>query len=180
MKMIINNEIIKFDHEDFPMLISGAPGEGSSFFSIKIMVDLFKHGEKVLLFSAYDQAKELFKEEVGNLINEKILIIESGNDDLFIKQLEEISDISERIILFKNIDNYDRKLFEVLKDNKLVIFSGDLNRCIFKDELLKKEFKTKIFFSYPEDLVPKNKLDLPKYSAHIISDKYDGVISVSK
>ncbi len=96
----------------------------------------------------------------------------------FIEELEKINDLSERIILFKNIDNYDSKLFERLKDAKLVIFSGDLDQCQFKNELLKKEFKTQIFFSYPKDIEIDNKIELPKYCAHIISDQHNGVITV--
>ncbi len=177
MNILINNKIVNFNHEDFPMLISGLPGAGSSFFSIELMVDLFKQGDKVILFSAYEQAKELFKKEMkGSFGDENALIIESGDDSLFIEQLDKIQDLSERIILFKNIDNYDSKLFDKLKDNKLMIFSGNIDECKFKDELLNKEFKTKIFFSYPLGIKIENKLELPKYHGHIISDKHNGII----
>lgn len=178
MSILVNNKVIKFNHEDFPILISGIPSAGSSFFSIELMVDLFKNGEKVILFSAYEQAKELFKKEIGDSINENILVIESGDDNLFIEELNKISNLSEKIILFKNIDNYDVKLFNILKNHQLIIFSGNLDECKFKDELIKKEFKTKIFFSYPKDIKIKNKISLPKYSAHIISDKYNGLVSI--
>ena len=175
MNILVNNEIVKFSHDDFPMLISGEPSAGSSFFSIELMVSLFKNGEKVMLFSAYEQAKKLFKEQVGDSINENALIVESGDDNLFMAQL---NNISEKIILFKNIDNYNSGLFEKLKDNKLVIFSGDLDQCKFKNELLRKEFKTNIFFSYPKCIEIKHKIDLPKYCGHIINNKYNGIIKV--
>jgi len=178
MNIVVNDQPIKFTHEDFPMLISGVPSAGSSFFSIELMVNLFQNGEKVVLFSAFEQAKELFKKEIGDEANENILIIESGDDTKCIEQLDTINDLSERIVLFKNIDNYDAKLFDKLKDEKLVIFSGNLDECSFKDELLKKDFKTKIFFSYPKDIEIENKLELPKYCAYIVSDKYQGIITV--
>lgn len=178
MNIVVNDQTIKFNHEDFPMLISGSPSTGSSFFSIELMVNLFQNGEKVVLFSAYEQAKELFKKEVGDSTNENILIIESGDDNKFIEELSAISDLSERIVLYKNIDNYDVKLFNQLKDRKLVIFSGNLDACQFKDELLKKEFKTKIFFSYPKDVEIEDKIELPKYCAFIINNKYQGIITM--
>lgn len=178
MNILINNKIAEFTHEDFPMLIVGAPREGSSFFSVSLMAHLFKHGEKIILFSAYEQAKELFKEQIGNSNNSKVIVVESGDDKLFIKQLENINDLSERIILYKNIDDYDVELFNKLKDLKLVIFSGDLNRCKFKNELIRKEFNTRIFFSYPDGVSIEDKIEIPKYSAHIISDKYNGIIKV--
>ncbi len=178
-KIIISNKIVNFNHEDFPMLISGLTSAGSSLFSIELMVDLFKKGEKIILFSAYEQAKELFKKEMKDSFgNENALIIESGNDNLFIEQLNNIQDLSKRIILFKNIDNYDSKLFDKLKNNKLIIFSGNLDECKFKDELLKMEFKTKIYFSYPLGIKIENKIELPKYNGHIFSDKYNGIIKL--
>ncbi len=178
MNVVVNDQPITLTHEDFPMLISGAPGEGSSYFSIELMVKLFQNGEKVVLFSAFEQAKELFKKEIGDTTNENVSIIESGDDNTFIEELKNIPDLSERIVLFKNIDNYDQKLFDQLKDAKLVIFSGDLDQCQFKDELLKKEFKTKIFFSYPQGVEIENKIELPKYCAQIINDRNTGIITV--
>ncbi len=178
MNIVVNDQPITFTHEDFPMLISGAPGEGSSYFSIELMVHLAQHGEKVVLFSAFEQAKELFKKEIGDAVTDNILIVESGDDAAFIEKLKTIEDLSERIVLFKNIDNYDAKLFEQLKDAKLVIFSGDLDQCQFKNELLKKEFKTKIFFSYPKDVAIDNKIELPKYCAYIESGTHQGIITV--
>ena len=180
MNILVNNEILKFTHEDFPMLISGKPGTGSSFFSIEMMVDLFRQGEKIVLFSAYEQAKQLFKEQIIDSINDNVLIIESGDDNLFMKELNKIPDLSERIILYKNIDNYDSKLFNILKDMRLVVFSGNLDECKFKEDLINKNFKTKIFFSYPQNIEIKNKVDLPKYCAHIVNIKYNGIITLKK
>jgi hypothetical protein len=180
MKILVNEEAVNFSKEDFPMLISGVPSAGSSFFSIELMIDLFKQGEKIILFSAFEQAKELFKKESKGHINSNALIIESGNDKLFLEQLDKIEDLSERIILYKNIDNYDSKLFDKLKDRNLVIFSGDIDKCEFKDGLVNIDFKTKIFFSYPEIMKIENKIDLPKYSGHVISGKYNGIIKIAE
>lgn len=178
MNILINNGKVSFNKDDFPMLISGTPSAGSSFFSIELMINLFKQGEKIILFSAYEQAKQLFREEFKDNINDNALIIESGDDNLFLEQLNKIQDLSERIILYKNIDNYDSKLFDKLKDRKLIIFSGDFDKCEFKEQLINKEFKNKIFFSYPESIQIENKIELPRYSGYIIGDKYNGIIRV--
>lgn len=180
MNILVNNEIVNFNKDDFPVLISGCPGAGSSFFSIGVMINLSKQGEKIVLFSAYLEAKELFREQLGNSPNENTLIIESGDDNLFLEQLDKIPDLSERIILYKNIDNYDSKLFNKLKDKKLIIFSGDIDKCEFGEELMNKEFKTKIFFSYPEKSKIANKIELPKYHGYIVNDKYNGLVSIIK
>ncbi|MFA6586247.1 MAG: hypothetical protein WCS86_03765 [Candidatus Paceibacterota bacterium] len=180
MDILVDDKIVSFNRNDFPMLISGIPSAGSSFFSIGVMINLFKKGEKIVLFSAYEQAKDLFREQFRGDANNNALIIESGDDNLFLEQLDKIQDLSERIVLYKNIDNYDSKLFSKLKDMKLVIFSGDIDKCEFREELMKKEFKTKIFFSYPKDIEIENKISLPKYHGHIISEKYNGLIRILK
>ena len=178
MKIIINDEEIVFNKEDFPMFVNGADKSGASFFSISLLVNLFENGEKVLLFSAYDPAKEEFRKQLSVSINENALIIESGDESAFIKELDQIQDLSERIVLCKNIENYNSSLFDKLKDQGLVIFSGDVDKCEFGEQLANKDFKTKIFFSYPEKLEVKNKIELPKYKGLIISSKYNGIISL--
>jgi hypothetical protein len=113
-------------------------------------------------------------------INDNIIIIETGDEENFIKELDEIKDLNERIVLFKNIEDYSLKLFDKLKDHKCTIFSGDIDRCVFREQLLSLDFKTKIFFSYPENLEVENKIDLPKYSGMIISDNHKGEIKLEK
>lgn len=178
MKILINDKEVVFNKEDFPMLINGADKSGASFFSISLLVNLFENGEKVLLFSAYDPAKEEFRKQLDNSINENALTIESGDEENFIKELDKINDLSNRIILCKNIENYSSNLFNKLKDQELVIFSGDIDKCGFGEQLVNKDFKTKIFFSYPEKIKIENKIELPKYKGMIISSKYEGIISL--
>ena len=80
--------------------------------------------------------------------------------------------------MVKNIDLYSQKLFNAVKDLKLIIFSGDLDKCRFADNLLKKNFNSKIFFSYSKKY-PLEKLKLlSKYSGAIIGKKYNGVIKL--
>jgi len=178
MKILVNDQEVVFNKEDFPMLINGADKSGASFFSISLLVNLFENGEKVLLFSAFDPAKEEFKKQLSVSINENALIIESGDEKNFIKELDKVIDLSERIVLCKNIENYSSNLFNKLKDQELVIFSGDIDKCEFGEKLANKDFTTKIFFSYPEKLEVENKIELLKYKGLIINQKYNGVISL--
>ena len=178
MKILIDDREVVFNKEDFPILINGADKSGASFFSISLLVNLFENGEKVLLFSAYDPAKEEFRKQLGNSINENALIIESGDEENFIKELDKVSDLSNRIVLCKNIENYSSNLFNKLKNQKLVIFSGDIDKCEFGEQLVKKDFKTKIFFSYTKKIKVENKMELPKYKGMIISSNYKGIISL--
>lgn len=178
MKIIINDKEVVFNKKDFPMLINGRDKSGASFFSISLLVNLFENGEKVLLFSAFDPAKEEFRKQLDDSMNKNALIIESGDEENFIKELNDIDDLSDRIILCKNIENYSRNLFNKLKEQELVIFSGDIDKCEFGDQLANKDFKTKIFFSYPEKIQIENRTELPKYKGLVISQKYSGIISL--
>ena len=110
MNIKINNEIVSFDKEDFPMLISGQPHVGTSFFSVFLMSELVKQGEKVVFFTAFPQAKELFKSQIGDNSNENVLIINSGDENLFLESVDKIKDFSERVVLVKNMENYALKL----------------------------------------------------------------------
>ena len=175
MNILLNDKKVDFSLNDFPILISGAEKSGSSFFSFCLLANLLKIGNKVIIFSAHPAAKEEFRNQIGTDLNNS-LIIDSENEDYFINIIKTIPDLSGRIILIKNIDSYSQKLFEAVKDIKLVIFSGDLDKCQFADDLLKKSFASKIFFSY-SDKNPVEELKLlPKYFGVIVGEKYNGVV----
>src|SRR5680860_723742 len=108
MNVLVNNKKINFDSNDFPMLISGAEKTGSSFFSICLLAELLKNGYKVLFLSAYPMAKEEFSKQMGNKI-ENAIIIESGEESDLIKAIKNISDLEKRLVLIKNIDVYSHK-----------------------------------------------------------------------
>lgn len=177
MNVLLNNKKVNFDSNDFPMLISGAEKTGSSFFSICLLADLLNNGHKVLFLSAYPMAKEEFKKQIGsNAAN--AIIIESGEEDDIIKEIKAIADLEERIVLLKNIDTYSRKMFNNLKDLKLVIFSGDLDKCEFAESLINKDFPTRIFFSSSKKFPYRITPNLAKYCGEMISEKHKGVISL--
>lgn len=178
MVILIDNKKVNFSIHDFPMLIHGYCKSGASHFSVSLSADLLKNNMKVLFFTAYPEAKEEFRKEINNNETDAI-IIDSGEEEVFIETLKKTPDLSERIILIKNIENYNQKLYEAVKDFKLVIFSGNIDECKFVDELKNKEFATKIFFSQSEKFPQKKSLDLPKYVARITSNKYNGLTSLS-
>ncbi len=178
MNILINDKIVNFTKDDFPILISGANKTGSSLFSITLVANLFKSGNKVLFLTAYPPAKMDFRNQLGNLLNENAIIVDSGEESVFVKKLEEIKDLENVIVLLKNMENYSTKLFDKLKDKKMVIFSGDIDECVFRNQLSNIDFKTKIFFSYPKKINIENKIELPKYNGLIISEKYNGIIKL--
>ncbi len=177
MNILLDDKKIDFSLNDLPILISGREKTGSSFFTICLLVNLLKNGHKVILFSAHPAAKEEFRDQVGaNLDN--ALIIDSESEDDFIDIIKNTPDLPQRVVLIKNIDSYSQKLFEAVKNLKLVIFSGDLDKCQFADDLLKKNFNSKIFFSFSEKDPIAELKPLPKYSGKIFNEKYSGVIKL--
>ena len=177
MDVLLNNKKINFSPSDLPILISGKEKTGSSFFTVCLLANLLKDGHKVILFSAHSAAKEEFRNQIKTN-SENAMIIYSEDENDFINIIKNIPDLSERVVLIKNIDAYSQKLLEAIKNLKLIIFSGDLDNCQFADELLKNKIGTKIFFSYSKKDPIEGLESLPKYSGKIISKKYSGTIKL--
>ncbi|MEI6835534.1 MAG: hypothetical protein WCK59_01760 [Candidatus Falkowbacteria bacterium] len=177
MNVLLNNQKINFNSNDFPMLISGTEKTGSSFFSVCLLAELLKNGYKVLFLSAYPMAKEEFRKQIGGEF-ENAVIIESGEESDLIKAIKGLTDLEERLVLIKNIDVYSHKIFDVLKNLQLVIFSGDLDKCKFASSLIDKTFPTKIFFSSSEKDRHVIAPSLAKFCGEVVSKKYGGVISL--
>jgi len=175
MNILIDNKKVNFAEDDFPMLIHGAEKTGASFFSVSLLANLLNDGHKVLFFSSYQIAKDDFKKQAHSE-KDKVIMIDSGEEQDFIDTINNTTYSSERIVLIKNMDNYSPKLFNVVKNLKLVIFSGDLDKCKFAGDLINKTFASKILFSSSEKYPQYNLAGLPKYCGKIISDKYSGVI----
>lgn len=177
MNILVDDKIVKFTHEDFPILISGACKTGSSLFSISFVTSLFESGNRILFLTAYPEAKVDFRRQLGNSINDNAIIVDSGEENVFMEKLDQVRDLNNVVILLKNMENYSVTLFDKLKSYKNVIFSGDIDNCEFGEQLAKMDFKTKIFFSYPKNMEVTDKIELPKYNGLVISEKYNGLIS---
>ncbi len=177
MNIILNNQVPDYSQFDFPILVSGAEKTGSSLFSVSLLANFLKNGRKVVFFSAYPEAKAEFRKQIIGFEN-KAIIIDPGEEQAFLDTLKNITDLSERIVLIKNMNKYSKKVFDAVKNLKLIIFSGDTDRCEFTDELLKINIPTKIFFSASLKFA-SNKLDeLPKYCGQIFSERHNGIIKL--
>lgn len=179
MNILINNKEVDFSENDFPVLIHGYPKTGASYFSVCLSANLLNNNRSILFFSAYPAAKEELRKEINNDKNNAV-IIDSGEENVLIETLKNTPDIHERIVLIKNIENYSHKLFEIVKDLNLIVFSGNLDKCVFANELIKREVATKIFFSKSERCPQRDLENLEKYTAKIFSDKYSGIVSLDK
>lgn len=182
MKIIANNQEYNFSKDDLPLLIAGQDGVGASLFSIFVATQLFKSGHKIIFFTAYPAAKEEFKKilneseledcEFVNSANEihgkRAIVINSGDEQDFIDTITSTPDLSDRVVFVKNLENYSEK---ILIKSDLLILSGNIDKCIFLEELKNINFKNKIFFSesngYPEISLEK----INKYEAIMVKGR---------
>jgi len=192
-KVLLNGNEHIFSVEDLPMLISGAHGTGSSYLAIQLIVQLFNQGEKIVFFTAFPMAKESFLEAVGthkgigvvNSIddielqrNEQLIIVKSGDVDLFHKIVETIDDLNERIVFLKNIDEFGAPAYLPVSSHGKIIFQGDIDKSSFGEAILEKELKTKIYFSQSERDNGLKVQSLGQYQAELFAPKSKGIISI--
>lgn len=161
MKVFVDKQEVRFETEDFPILISAHGGSGASLFSIHLMLNLFRQGKKILFFSAFPAAKEDFlrlltEEEHGEVefieraedaTGKQAILARSGDESVLLDLIRMLSDITDRVVLIKNIEEYSPAVGELIKRLDLVVASGDIDQCSFVNMVTEKSFPTKIFFS---------------------------------
>ena len=92
--------------------------------------------------------------------------------------MQSISDLRERTVLIKNMEEFDPSVFETVKRFPRVIFSGDVDLCAFKMNLAAMEFKTRIFFSEPKINLGIQMPKLEKYQGFLVTKKERGIVTL--
>jgi len=191
-KVVLNNSQFHLAAQYLPCIIHGAEHSGSSFFSVACMADLFLSGQKILFFTAYPMARDMLlslttdnkdsgtiftPDEIEKEKGKAAIIVKSGDEKLFVDTLKNLGDINDRIIFIKNIEVFSEEIYDAVSSFKKIIFSGDIDRCKFKDKLLKKDFKSIIMFS---DMKATNfKLpELGQYEGLMLGETNGGIIVV--
>jgi hypothetical protein len=187
-QILINNTIYRVRENDLPCLITYVEKTGGSHFSVSMIVDLFLQDQKILFLSAYPMAKDNFLEQIKgqekNVIfvnkekklnaTNQVIILESGNEKLFLQALKKLSDIDERIILIKNIEVFSQNVFDACLNNKKIILSGDIDKCVAKKQIASKKFNTIVVFTKPKINLGITVPNLRKYIGYWYSQKIIG------
>ena len=193
-KLLLNWQPYKITENNLPAFITYGKNMGGSHLSIVLIADLFLQGSKILFLSAYPMARDNFLNQVGEnnskikfvdsteeleeAITAQAIIIGSGNATLFLKAIEILPDLKERVVFIKNIEIFDTQVFEACFKSEKIIISGDIDGCIFKDKIQIQQFKTLIAFNQPqapiEVVVPK----LEKWNGYLSSKDQNGIIAV--
>jgi len=191
-QILFNNEIYHPTEDDLPCLITYGEKAGGSHFSVTMVADLFLRGAKILFFTAYPMAKDNFLEQIkGNEekvsyvtdvndlnINAQAIVLESGNEKLYLQVIEKLNDLSERIVLIKNMEVFDDLIFDHCLKLKKVILSGDIDKCIAKEEIIAKQCETIVAFTKPRAALPIEIPALEKYTAYFWNIKKQGLVMV--
>lgn len=193
-KILLNNKEFHFTSSDLPCLIHGADHAGASLFTVTMMADLYRQGYKILFISGYPMARDEFlsqtsageemifiekKEQIPDAKNKKVIFIQKENAGLFSPLIQSLPDLASRIVLIKNIDLFDVSIFNLVKDCPGLIISGNIDRCSFYPEVLKKDFPTKIFFSPSEKISIESCPPLLKYQGFLQGELQSGVIRIT-
>lgn len=192
-KIFLNDAPHNFTEQDLPCLITYAHKTGGSQFSVSLTAQLFESGSKILFFTAYPMARENFMEmendklediavvsTVDQLDNTKrVIILESGNEQLFLDVLNKLNDIQDRVVLVKNAEQFSAEtLNKSIGLNKL-IFSGDIDNLPSGVNFDVTLFKTLIAFSKPNKLPIDMPNNLEKYTGFCTSKNgYNGTVKL--
>ncbi len=194
-RLILNNEPYVLSENDLPCLVTYGEHMGGSHLSIVLIASLFLSGSKILFLTAYPMARENFLEQIGQTSNvafvdsisdlekafgAQAIILKSGDELLFLEAVKVIPDLNERVVLVKNMEVFSEAVLDISLTFEKVILSGNIDACIAKEKIAKKNFKTLIAFNQPEIEIPLTVPTLEKYASLLSSNTENGILAVKK
>ncbi|MDO8269097.1 MAG: hypothetical protein Q7T54_00295, partial [Candidatus Levybacteria bacterium] len=106
---------------------------------------------------------------------DKVIFVKGTEPSEFIRNVKELEDINERVILIKNIDLFDQSIFDAVFEKNKVVISGDIEKVSYKEHLLTRNFKTKILFSPASfEQIP----ELQEWNGYLITENKKGEVSL--
>lgn len=174
-KILFNGNEYHFSEDSLPILIHGEEHAGSSLFTVTLLAGFYKQRLKILFLSGYPMAKDEFIKQVGEAKNNDVIFVRGTEPLNFLKYVRELDDIEERVVLIKNIELFDQEIFDSVTNKNKVVISGNIDRVSYKNHLLEKYYKTKIFFSPASfEQIP----DLQKWNGYLEGQNEEGRVSL--
>lgn len=191
-QILLNNKVYHITEDGLPCLIHYTPKAGGSHFTVTMVVDLFLRGSKIVFFTAYPMAKDNFLQQIKGMesktayitnesqinTNAQAIILESGNEKLFLRAMKKITDINERVVLIKNMEVFSDAVFYSCLDMQKIILSGDIDKCSAKKQISEKYYKTIVLFSEPETSLKIEPPALEKYTGYLWSNDNGGLVRI--
>lgn len=191
-QITIDDKELLFDETFLPCLVTGAHKSWASYFSVSLIANLIQQWSKVIFFTAFPMAKEELLHQIGNnktfevrnesdiknIPQDKSILIESGNKELWEKVIQNIGNLEEYIVFVKNIEEYDKLILEIIWDKEKIILSGTIDSCSFKENISKKQWESMIIFTAPEIDLNVQIPSLEKYESYLINKNLEGVLRI--
>ncbi|MEI6660360.1 MAG: hypothetical protein WCK91_02975 [bacterium] len=193
-EILLNSETYHPKESDLPCLVTYGEGSGGSHFTISLVAHLFFSSSKILFITAFPMAKDDFLKQVGldnpevSLVNsleelgvnknKKVLILDSGNGNLFIEVAKALEDLKDRVVLVKNMEVFKSEVIDICIGLDKIILSGDIDACLNKDQILNKKFETTVIFTKPATSLSIELPSLEKWSGYLSSDNNSGIVKV--
>lgn len=190
-EIVLDQKPYYITENELPCLITYPEKTGGSDFSITLVADLFSRGSKILFFTAYPMAKDNFSEQISESeisyitsnselsSDSQCILVESGNEELFLYTIQNLKDIEDRVIFIKNIETFSEALLITCINFEKIILSGDIDECLNKELILQKKFHAKIFFNQPNSMRDVLIPQLEKYTGYLLSDSKEGIIKIN-
>jgi len=193
-QITLNDKQFQFNETFLPCLVTGADKSWASYLSVCLISNLIQQGTKIIFFTAFPMAKEELlnqiwddktfevtdNSDIENIPDNKSIIIQSGNKDLWQKVIQNIINIQDYVIFVKNIEEYDRSIPETIGENQNIILSGNIDACSFQKEIAKKKWKSKIIFTAPKIDLDVTIPSLEKYESYFVNENLKWILKIKK
>ncbi len=174
-KILLNGNDFECSEADLPMLIHGEDKAGASLFTVSYIANLFARGSKLLCITGYHMARDEFYKQTNAPHSQNAVFCLKEEVEDFESYIKTLPDIEERVIVIKNIELFSEEVFNLVYSKQLLIISGDINKCVFKEKILNLKFKTKVLFS---KLDKEEMPDLQKYQGFLANNQTSGIATV--
>ncbi len=189
-QMLLNNQVYHIGEDCLPCLIHYASKTGGSHFSVVMVADLFLSGSKILFLTAYPMAKDNFLQQIKGeesktafITDEsqlntdaQAIILESGNEKLFLSAVEKLDDLNERVVLVKNMELFSGAVIDPCLKLQKIILSGNLDECSIKKQISEKQYETVVLFSKSATPLKTEPPVLEKYTGYLWSESKEGLV----
>ena len=191
-KTLLNNKEYHIGEDGLPCLIHYTPKSGGSHFSVAMVADLFLRGSKILFLTAYPMAKDNFMQQIKGeesktsyitdvsqiSTDTQAIILESGNEGLYLEAVKKLNDLSERVVLIKNIEVFSDAVFDHCLKLQKVILSGNIDTCSAKKQISSISYKSKVLFNKAEADLKVELPSLKKYQGYLWATGKEGLVQV--
>lgn len=162
--------------EVLPMLIFGEDHSGASLYTIALAAKFYSQGSSLLFLCGYPMAEREFIEQVGGKLDIRRARFCTRNQiQEFKSLLSSIQHPNNAMVVVKNIELFEKGVFDLVSAKQNVVIAGDINQASFKKKILEKKFTTRILFSPLENI---HMPSLNKYEGFVMSDDYRGITSL--